>query len=303
MALELELKYLITPQAALHLAEVLPACGQVIAAQQQDLFNAYYDTPQLWFRQHDMGLRTRRRHSQFEQTIKLAGKQHGALQIRPEYNLPCLSARPELNAFAADLWPENADVAMLQSNLIELFRTDFSRHSWQLQTNHARLEVVYDQGWIEAGEHRQAISEIELELLDGDANSVFAVAEQLLAVLPLQAGWLSKAARGYQLFWQRGTSTPKPIAANLSGAALLQATLQGLQQLENCYQQQHDPVLLQQAGDWAAALATTLATMGLPELAQQAGDLAALLTAQQAIFASKAYQQLLLALSKLLFTL
>ncbi|CAM5223318.1 CYTH domain-containing protein [Alishewanella longhuensis] len=63
--------------------ELLQVYATPATAGAQQLLNAYFDTADNWFRRHDMGLRTRQKQGHFEQTIKLAGEQHGALQIRP----------------------------------------------------------------------------------------------------------------------------------------------------------------------------------------------------------------------------
>lgn len=178
------------------------------------LQNAYYETATQWFRQQDWGLRTRFANGQFEQTIKTAGQQLGGAHVRPEFNLPAETVWPQLDDFVTHCpelaWPDGTDVTQLQSQLQQVFRTDFTRRRWHIhcQRDHedAEFEVVLDEGAVIANAERLPIAEIELELFRGSASVMFAFAKQLLASLPLQLGFQSKAERGYRLSKQQALS-------------------------------------------------------------------------------------------------
>lgn len=205
MSLEVELKLWVTaPMSAALLQNVSdrwPTLAKSVVSQPPvTLLNAYFETAAQWFRRHDAGLRTRCKNGQYQQTIKLAGQQLGAAHVRPEYNQPCAGVIPQLADFPAEIWPEGADVVALQQQLQELFRTDFVRHCWVLTlTDGTTVEAVLDQGAVLAGGHSQPLLEIELELLDGDAQQLFLLAQHLLQSLPLCLGFQSKAERGYRL--------------------------------------------------------------------------------------------------------
>ncbi|GGW56251.1 CYTH domain-containing protein [Alishewanella tabrizica] len=297
MSLELELKYLIGAADVTQLAELLQVYATPTGQASHTLLNAYFDTADKWFRQHDMGLRTRQKQGRFEQTIKLSGQQHGALQIRPEYNVPCNDEVPQLAAFPKEIWPKDTDVTALQQQLIELFRTDFTRQRWLLTLPDAVLEVVYDHGEVRAGVRRQAISEIEIELIEGEAEQVFNLAEFLLKALPMRTGWLSKAARGYQLF--QNITTPRPEPLGESGELLQHVRY--LQQIETCFLQEGAPELLLLAEQALQQLARILQDDGQQLLASEARSLARKLAEEGGlVFNNTVYHQLLLMLSKLL---
>ena len=223
MAMEAELKFLLTQSSEPALEPVWQQLAVTVQKHERvQLLNAYYETDELWFRRHDAGLRTRLKKGQFEQTIKLAGQQHGGLHLRPEYNLPCASVWPELNAFPADIWPEGTDLVVLQSQLKQLFRTDFIRQSWLLTlADGSTVEAVLDQGEVVSGEQNEAIFELELELQQGEVKALFELSRQLVQLLPLRLGWQSKAERGYRLAQQQ----PLVFTAldNSSTAALLKS--------------------------------------------------------------------------------
>ncbi|CAI3804335.1 inorganic triphosphatase [Rheinheimera sp. MM224] len=290
MAMEAELKFLLT-QSTL---PALDSVWQQLAASVQkhesvQLLNAYYETDDLWFRRFDAGLRTRLKKGQFEQTIKLAGQQHGGLHLRPEYNLPCASVWPELNTFPTEIWPQGTDLALLQSQLKQLFRTDFVRQSWLLTlADGSTVEAVLDQGEVVSGDQSETIFELELELQQGDVKALFALSRQLVQLLPLRLGWQSKAERGYRLV-QNQPLVFMPLD-NSSTAALLKS----LQYHESYFLRSQDPLSWQVIGQCIKALSVISA------------DFAALPSADatQALsfFSSAAYNCALLNCSESLFS-
>lgn len=304
MSLELELKFLLAPELAAQLPQVLADITEKTGAVLQptgsaELLNAYFDTPDNWFRRHDSGLRTRLKRGRYEQTIKLAGQQHGALQLRPEYNLPCNSVVPQLADFPLEIWPADASVSALQHSLTELFRTDFTRTSWELVlAGQTRAELVYDQGRIDAAGKSVPISELELELQAGSPAELFRFAASLISSLPLQTGWLSKAARGYQLAGISALTVPSiTIPEQIELAELTRL----LQHTEACYLHQAQPELLQNTVYLLQQIVAKLTRTGefepwLSTIAQLI-DLSA---AGYPPFTTKEYNLLLLALAEYL---
>lgn len=254
MSIEVELKLWLTEALSESLLARIHSCWHQLAvkvelAEPTQLLNAYFETPDQWFRRHDSGLRSRLKKGRFEQTIKLAGQQQGAAHIRPEYNVPCDAVLPKLSAFPAHIWPEGTDVAALQQQLQEMFRTDFIRQSALLTlADGTVLEAVLDQGEVTAGGQSQPILELELELISGDAAMLFQLARSLCQQLPLALGFQSKAERGYALVQQQPLSWQAPVQG-LSLSQQLRALLQ------NLWLQQHaQPV----PGEFAASFAAEL---------------------------------------------
>ncbi len=205
MSMEVELKLWFNEAMSDDLLARINYCWSQLAVSVQSseptqLLNAYFETPDQWFRRHDSGLRSRLKKGRFEQTIKLAGQQQGAAHIRPEFNLPCDTVIPVLAAFPAHIWPQDTDVAALQQQLTEMFRTDFIRRAWLLTlADGTVVEAVLDQGEVKAAAQSQPILELELELCSGNPLQLFQIAEVLCQQLPLSLGFQSKAERGYRL--------------------------------------------------------------------------------------------------------
>lgn len=297
MSTELELKFLMTADAVSLLGKVLNTQARVSHTAEHQLLNAYFDTDDKWFRQQDMGLRSRQKNAKFEQTIKLAGKQHGAMQMRPEYNVSCAGVVPQLSAFPAEIWPADTDITALQQQLTELFRTDFYRKTWQLQyPDGTEIELAYDCGQVIAGDKQQPIAELELEFIRGDAQQLFVLARQLIQQLPLRTGWLSKAARGYYLRSGQPLSLPAEIGGTLA------QQLNSLQQAEACFSQQQESPALKCAVQALTAIAGAVHEIdGLQQWHKVALTLADMLQNEPQVFASEQYNMLLLALTEHLY--
>ncbi|MEE2024198.1 MULTISPECIES: CYTH domain-containing protein [Alkalimonas] len=299
MAMEIELKFLLQSVAAKELEALLkPMVQQLQSAEPMHLLNGYYDTPEYWFQQHGMGLRSRQQDGNIEHTIKLAGKQHGALHARQEYNVQAKQLIPQLAAFPAVIWPEHTDVQVLQQQLTELFRTDFCRQPWLLTlAQHTQIELVQDEGHIVTADSQQPICELELELKTGDVSQLFVLARQLVTALPLRLGVQSKAERGYRL------TGSKPLQVKAlpteAGPALL---LRLLQHNEACYMQEQSPdamltvsLALNRIAQW---LKTVPAMQRWQPICTQLSAKAAQSKADQQLFFGSDYNLLLLALTE-----
>ncbi|WP_343550718.1 inorganic triphosphatase [Pantoea sp.] len=198
MTIEIELKFIATPQAAEKLAEKLAAWPhQHFAAR--ELTNIYYETDDNQLRRWDMGLRIRGVDQHYEMTLKAAGKTVGGLHQRPEYNVDIAEPMLDIARLPAEIWPQGTDVAELQSRLQPLFSTHFQREAWLVQFGDSEIEVAFDQGEVASGEFSEPLYEVELELKSGQREDMLKFAEELIAMGGLRLGSLSKAARGYQL--------------------------------------------------------------------------------------------------------
>ncbi len=167
------------------------------------LQNHYYDSDDAALASAKAALRIRQKGDHFEQTLKTAGSSNGGMHQRREWNWPL-----ESNALNADVladeevqqhWPQNLNIEQLQP----VFATHFQRRAWRwtLEVNGktTTAEVVIDLGEIRSGDKTQPLCELELELLDGDAAGLWAMAQQLLPHTPLWISDISKAERGYGL--------------------------------------------------------------------------------------------------------
>ena len=238
MAIETELKLRLPPGAVPSLLT-----HPLLAAappRRQRLQNTYYDTPELDLLSRPMALRHRRRGQEWLLTVKGATPAVGGLARRQEWEAP---VAPGIFSFShVDHGELRHWLESLAPRLEPAFTTDFTRLSWIVEPAPGnRIEVALDRGSIESKGRKEALAEVELELLSGPESSLFALARQLDGLLgekkalhPLAA---SKAERGYALFTGRlGPPTknhPAPVSAKQGVVgAFRQAALDCLQVLQ-----------------------------------------------------------------------
>ncbi|MBH1930234.1 inorganic triphosphatase [Serratia rubidaea] len=253
MTVEIELKFIATPQAVAALPAQMAAWPHQHSAPQR-LTNIYFESADNFLRRHDMGLRIRGFDDRYEMTLKTAGTVVGGLHQRPEYNVAIATPELALSQLPADIWPQGCDVAALQQQLQPLFRTDFVREKWVVTYNQSLIEVGLDQGEVRAGELTEAICEIELELQQGETQDVLLLAAELAQQGGLRQGSLSKAARGYYLA-QGATARearPLPVLHAPAKASVEQGMIAGLE-LALDHWQYHEELWLR--GDAAGRLA------------------------------------------------
>jgi inorganic triphosphatase YgiF len=197
MSQEIELKLVFTQEITL--ATILDGIRAVLAVPElavQALRNIYFDTADRRLNQEKVALRVRDKSGQFIQTLKTKGQSVNGLHQRGEWewrldgpmlNLDVLRQNPN--------WPLDMDPSML----LPVFETNFRRHAGVVDFKGSRIELAIDIGDIMAGNRRETLFELELELLTGDVGAVLELGEKLKQCLPLAASDISKAERGYRL--------------------------------------------------------------------------------------------------------
>ncbi|MDU4222999.1 MAG: inorganic triphosphatase [Enterobacter asburiae] len=225
MAQEIELKFIVEKDSVDALRQHLHTLSGEHHAPVQ-LLNIYYETPDSWLRRHDMGLRIRGASGRYEMTMKIAGRVVGGLHQRPEYNIDISKPELELERFPAEVWPDGELPSTLAEQVQPLFSTDFWREKWLVTEGKSRIEIALDLGDVKAGEFQEPICELELELLEGDANDVLKLARRLVNQSGLRQGSLSKAARGYHLAAGLKETTILHVAPKASVEQGLEAALE-----------------------------------------------------------------------------
>lgn len=187
------------------------------------LVNVYYDTPDLALQRKGIALRTRRQGRGWLQTVKCAGTTSGGLAVRPEWEQP-YGGRFDFAGIDDPRVRALLERHRIRSHLEPAFETVFTRSTWRIApVKGTTALLMLDRGWIEAGDKREAISEIELELVQGEVHALFDLALALAADLPLRPEILSKAERGYRL---RSGAPLRPVKAAPSPLGATQAPLE-----------------------------------------------------------------------------
>lgn len=211
MGQEIELKLALAESAQRNFLRH-PLLRKATRRQTCKLVNLYYDTPTLELRKHGIGLRLRAQGSLWLQTVKCAGKSAGGLSARPEWETPYVG-HFDFNAIDNSTVRDWLEQPKLKAHIAPIFETSFQRVTWEFDLGRGvRIALMLDRGWIASGGRRQAISEVEIEIIEGDEAHLFDIAAQLAERVSLAPAPLSKADRGYRLF-RRTPETPVKAAA------------------------------------------------------------------------------------------
>lgn len=197
MAQEIELKLSLEDQDRNRLVKHL-IFESSPAPQQWFLRNQYFDTADQQLTKSGISLRIRSQGDQLIQTFKGRGSHLSGLHQRLELEWPLDTPVLDFSVIPAGLMPESITL----KDIKPLFQTDFDRTQYRIKTEGTDLWIMIDQGVVRCGEKVSTISEVELELHDGNPTVLFDVALQLTKDFPLVPNDVSKAERGFRLLNQ-----------------------------------------------------------------------------------------------------
>lgn len=195
-ASEIELKLALPPsQLAALLNHAIVANTTPLT---QNLINTYFDTPNGDLAKAQVAVRLRHVDHHVLQTVKTAGSGGGGLSNRQEWEWPL--PQPSLDTTTLHtLAPFTGTLASTIEQLQPTLHTNFIRHSWQLEWQGSRVELVLDRGEIISGDATADICELELELKAGEPEALWSLALTLAKSVALRPSDSSKAARGHAL--------------------------------------------------------------------------------------------------------
>lgn len=230
MAKETEIKLRIAPEtlAALRNHPLLleRACGPW---QTGKLYNQYYDTAARDLSRAQVALRIRRDGDIFIQTLKSRGQSVAGLSERNEWDWQVSEARLDFSLLDDTCWP--AALAELDRQQLQpVFTTDFERTKvllrWIREGQGIEVEAALDVGEVIAGEAREPICELELEVREGPAVALLELARSLAEHVALMPCDISKAERGYRLF-DPGSYELRPVNPQWSADTTVDEVIAG----------------------------------------------------------------------------
>jgi triphosphatase len=169
------------------------------------LTSTYFDTPELSFHRCGSSLRVRAVANERIQTLKLEASPKAGLFDRDEFEMPVNGDAPDLTLFHEQI-SEKSDCGKLvhdetvAAQLKPVFVTRINRSVFALrQPSGDELELALDEGTVEAESGSMPIAAVELELKQGQPETLYRVALELLVTVPLRVEHRSKADHGYAL--------------------------------------------------------------------------------------------------------
>ena len=204
-AIETELKFRLGPGAVVRLSGHPALQGPQTT---QNLRSVYFDTPDGVLRAAGCGLRVRRTPDGFVQTLK---RQTAPGQTaRDEWEVPVPSETLDLTALKTT--PARKLLKGRRHDLSPRFATTVVRRIRMVDWEGARIEVAFDAGELSAGEKREPIYELELELKAGPPAALFALARRLARDLAIVPVFENKSERGWRLA-EGDRRKPRPAVA------------------------------------------------------------------------------------------
>lgn len=202
MACELELKLAATPEKLNDIMKLeFPGVATQSAWEKQSLVNTYYDTVNFKLRNMAIAMRIRQIGDKAIQTVKSSGKAIGGLHQRNEDEVELDSSELDISKITDPYLQILVEEALEEDGeYIACFNTDFERTRCLLTfSDDTIVEVALDFGTITADDQSLPICEVELELIQGSAEYIFAIGRYLIKELDLALYNASKARRGYSL--------------------------------------------------------------------------------------------------------
>ncbi len=222
MTEEVELKLAIDPaaHARLRRAQALAGARPV----RREMESLYFDTPDCRLARHGMALRLRRAGGRWMQCLKAGASGPAGMHARDEWESAQDGPRIDLARFAHTPLARVPGARRLHERLALAFRVRVVRTAWDLApAPGVRLEVALDAGYVESRGRREAISEVEIECVEGGTGAAFDLADRLLDEVALRPTAATKAERGYRLFRRERRlpvkAQPVVLAASMPPAA------------------------------------------------------------------------------------
>jgi len=168
--------------------------------RRERLETVYFDTPKLKLRDHGLTIRVRRAGKRRLQTIKSTQTDTRTPFGRGEWEQEISGDYPVLE-LAKGTPLERLVTKKVRRQLRPIFKTVVERTRVPIRSDGAELELAIDLGQIRRYGRRESepISEIEIEVKQGDRLELSRVAARLARLVPVAYDPVPKAERGYAL--------------------------------------------------------------------------------------------------------
>lgn len=224
---EIELKMVLDP-ADMEKLRRHPSLSSSMRGQAETKLqeSVYFDTPDLALRAAGVVLRVRHQGNRRIQTVKTADQHSAGLFARKEWECDIEGDQPRLDLLpATEAGPIFAD-PRLASQLAPIFTTIVTRTTYQLGADGWQVELALDEGDVVAGDKREPICEMELELKAGPPSRMFDLALSLHQDIPGRLSSVTKSDRGFALSHgiapKPAKALPLPLASSMTVAQAFQ---------------------------------------------------------------------------------
>ncbi len=169
-------------------------------ARNRTLRTVYYDTADHVLRKSGTALRLRKDGRTWTQTVKANATINGGLMRTREVDNAAPGGHLDLTRIPDPVLRATLIETIAAAELAPICETRMKRASSVLTLGSgSRVELSIDVGEIAAGDLAEPFREAELELIEGDVDSLYDLTAQLFPEGGLHLSGMSKSARGYML--------------------------------------------------------------------------------------------------------
>lgn len=236
---EIELKLRVEERDVPALRKRASALAGGARGRTRKLLSIYFDTPDFALRKVGMALRLRREGRHWVQTVKTRKKFHGGLSLAVELETNAPGGRMNVELIGDDQVRGEIQRLAAGNDLQRAVETAIRRTTFEVEMEGGRAEIAVDVGEIRAGGQVGKLAELELELLDGTPDVLFAAASRLFEGREIRFSRLSKGERGFTLATE-GMIEPPLTPRHARGVTLgASSTAQEamLELLRECFEQ------------------------------------------------------------------
>jgi len=194
---EVELKLWVAPEDIIALRNHPHFTGSLHNPTHEMLDSIYFDSDDLFLRDHGLTLRVRHVGDKCLQTIKSTDRGAGFFE-RSEWEQTIEGDQPDLSR-VEDTALGRILIDEARKPLKPIFETRVERTAYHLNGNGADIVMAIDEGQILVTGSSRPVSEIELELKHGSPADLFKVARDIVDIVPAHLEFKSKPDRGYEL--------------------------------------------------------------------------------------------------------
>ena len=194
---EVELKLWVAPEDIIALRNHPHFTGSLHNPTRELLNSIYFDSDDLFLRNHGWTLRVRHVGDKCIQTIKSTDRGAGFFE-RSEWEQTIEGDQPDLSRVKGTALGRIL-IDEVRKPLKPIFETRVERTAYHLNGNGADIVMAIDEGQILATGCSRPVSEIELELKHGSPADLFKVARDIVDIVPAHLEFKSKPDRGYEL--------------------------------------------------------------------------------------------------------
>ncbi len=248
---ERELKF-VADRRTLKAALALPLLGGAAEAPEwRRLKSVYFDTEDGDLMRQGVTLRVREEKATFVMGLKRTAESKRGFFDRDELEVKSQSAEPDLSLFDEAI-TSKINKIIGEKPLAARFGSEIRRATSAIELGGATIEVALDDGFLFAGERRDPVHEIELELKSGESTALIDFGLALVDALDVKLCVRSKAERAAQLM---SAEAPEPARAQppeLHPDTPMNEAIGAL--LRNCLSQFLDNVPALESGDAVEAV-------------------------------------------------